>query len=152
MPNFIILIIIRRSVLRRINLLSPLTRGFNWLATREEDMGTVNRVPASMAHAEMIAPTVTADKDRTVYAPALVASAKIVTALGYAAADFQERPVPMTAYGVFSQYSKVLYPAVFTSTASLRTNIKLSAAETDQVVLYLEHIDPIVYLREEVIK
>jgi len=135
-----------------IKLPSILTRGFKWLSTREEDFGTVNRVPAMYVNAAMPMPTVVADKDRTVYAPALVASAKIVTATGYQVADFQERPVPMTAYGIFSQYSKVIYPTVMTANAAIRTNIKLSAVETDQVVVYLHHVDPVIYLRGEVIK
>jgi hypothetical protein len=135
----------------QIRVPSMLTRGFLWISERIVDEGNVNRLQALTGSAVMIHPTVVADKDKTVYAPALVASVRIVTATGYSSSDTEHRPVPFTVYATFGDFVKRVPAPVMTANANMR-EVKALAVEVDEVVVYLYHVDPIVYLREEVIK
>ena len=135
----------------QIRIPSMLTRGFLWISERIVDEGNVNRIEAFTATATMVHPLVTAKRDVTVTAPALVSSARIVTATGYAAADTEHRPVPFTAYASFGDFVKNVKADVMTASLLFK-DVKTIAVEVDEVVVYLYHVDPIVYLREEVIK
>lgn len=141
-----------RYPMLRIEVPSMLTRGFRWIAKRIEDDGIVNRTNASTAVADMIMPVVVADKDRTVYAQAAYAGANLVHAPGYALTSVSNIPLPMFAEAKFGDFVKNIKADIMAAEARLRTNIVTTAVETDQVVLYIDHVDPILYIREDIIK
>jgi len=136
----------------RIEVPSMLTRGFRWLSKRIEDDGIVNRTNASTAVADMIMPVVVGDKDRTVYAQPAFAGANLVHAPGYALTNVTNTSLPLFAEAKFGDFVKNIRADIMAAEARLRTNIVTTAVETDQVVLYIDHVDPILYIREDIIK
>lgn len=141
-----------RYPMLRIEVPSMLTRGFRWIAKRIEDDGIVNRTNASTANATMVMPVVVGDKDRTVYAQPAFAGANLVHAPGYALTNVTNTSLPFFADARFGEFVKNIKPDVMAAEARLRTNIVTTAVETDQVVLYIDHVDPILYIREDIIK
>lgn len=136
----------------QITAMSMLTRGFRWLSNRIIDEGKVNRVEVMTAIATgMPMPVVTADKDRTVYAEAMLSNAKIVHAPGYALADVSNTTLPLTANASFGEFVKSIKPDVFTASALIKQP-RISGIEEDEIVVYMIHVDPILYLREDIIK
>jgi hypothetical protein len=136
----------------QISVYSMLTRGFRWLSNKIVDEGLVNRVEAmTVATAELPMPVVTADKDRTVYAAAMLSNARIVHAPGYALADVTNTTLPLTAEAKFGDFVKNIAADTFNASAKA-VQPRLSAIEEDEIVVYIYHVDPILYLREDVIK
>jgi len=136
----------------RIPVSSMLTRGFVWLANRIVDDGTVNRTNVTTASATMVMPVVVGDKDRTVYAQAALSNANLIHAQGYALTNVSNSTLPFLVEAKFGEFVKNIRPDVMAAEARFRSDILTTAVETDQVVVYVYHVDPIVYLREEVIK
>ena len=138
--------------LMQVKAPSLLSNGFSWLADKIVDEGNVNRVQVMTAIAtEMPMPVVTADKDRTVYASAMLANATIIHAPGYALADVSNTTLPLTASAVFGEFVKNIKPDIFTASILIREP-RISGVEEDEVVVYMIHVDPILYLREDIIK
>lgn len=136
----------------QVATVSMLTRGFRWLSDRITDEGTVNRVQSmDVATSELVMPVVTADTDRTVYAQAMLAGATIINAPGYALADVAVSTLPLFATAEFGAFVKSIKPDVFTVTALIKQP-RISGIEEDEIVVYINHVDPILYLREDVIK
>jgi len=131
---------------------SMLTRGFRWLSDRIFDEGLVNRVESmNIATSELVMPVITADKDRTVYAASMLANATIIHAPGYALADVSNTTLPLTATAKFGDFVKNIVAEPFTATALIRQP-RISGIEEDEIVVYIHHVDPILYLREDIIK
>ena len=136
----------------QVTVPSMLTRGFRWLSDRTVDEGLVIRVEPMTAIATEIPNVVTvADKDRTVYATAMVANARIIHAPGYALADVSNTTLPLTATAKFGDFVKNIAADLFTATANI-VQPRISGIEEDEIVVYINHVDPILYLREDVIK
>ncbi len=132
---------------------SLLSNGFSWLADKVVDDGTVNRVEAMrVTTATLPMPTTVGDKDRTVYVQAMVANATIIHAPGYALADVSNTTLPLTANAGFGEFVKNIKPDVFLATATFRQNVRTTGIEEDEIVVYMIHVDPILYIREEIIK
>ena len=131
---------------------SMLTRGFRWLSDRTVDEGLVIRVEPMTAIATEIPNVVAvADKDRTVYAAAMLSNARIVHAPGYALADVSNTTLPLTATAKFGDFVKNIVAEPFTATALIRQP-RISGIEEDEIVVYIHHVDPILYLRGDIIK
>jgi hypothetical protein len=135
-----------------LNTPSLHTLGFWWLSDKTAVSGLVLRTEAVTASATMVQPVVVADSDKTVYSAPMVASTTIVNPPAYTQGTVNIVSLPMNAIATFGQFVRRITAEPMTATALLRTNILTTAAEVDQVVVYIEHVDPIVYLREEVIK
>ena len=131
---------------------SMLTRGIRWLSDKIVDDGLVNRVEAMNATiAELPMPLVVADNDMTVYAQAMLSNATIVTAEGYALQDVEVTTLPLFAEADFGAFVKNIYADVFNA-SSLIKDPRISGIEEDEIVVYIIHVDPILYLREDIIK
>jgi hypothetical protein len=136
-----------------VNTPSMLTRGFRWLSNRNEDIGTVLRVDAMTAIATGLPmPVVVGDKDRTVYAQPALANARIIDGTGYTPTSTTISTLPMFAEVKFGDFVKNIKPDVFAATAVFRQNVRTVGIQEDEIVVYIHHTDPILYLREEVIK
>jgi hypothetical protein len=131
---------------------SMLTRGIRWLSDKIVDDGLVNRVQVMNATiAELPMPLVVADNDMTVYAQAMLSNATILTAEGYALQDVEVTTLPLFAEADFGAFVKNIYADVFNA-SSLMKDPRISGIEEDEVVVYIIHVDPILYLREDIIK
>ena len=137
----------------QIKVPSILSNGFSWLADKVVDDGTVIRVAPMTANALQVPqPLAVGDKDRTVYAQVALANANIIHAPGYQLANVINTSLPMFAEAKFGDFVKNIKPDVFTATAAFRQDVRTVGIQEDEVVVYIHHVDPIVYLREEVIK
>lgn len=137
----------------QIKVPSILSNGFSWLADKIVDDGTVVRVAPMTATALQIPqPTAVGDKDRTVYAQAALANARIVHAPGYQLESVTNTSLPLLAEAKFGDFVKNIKPDVFTATAAFRQDVRTVGIEEDEIVVYIHHVDPILYLREEIIK
>ena len=135
-----------------VSVISMLTRGFRWLSNKVVDQGLVNRVEVMTAIATgMPMPVITGDKPALINAAAMVANARIVHAPGYALADVSNTTLPLIATARFGDFVKNIKPDVFTASAAARQP-RISGIEEDEVVVYMIHVDPILYLREDIIK
>ena len=127
-------------------------RGLWWLSERLEYAdGLPLRPEAFDADAFMKQPVITGFKTATVAAQAAVAvGAMIETNLRSAGTTIAVLPLTATAFFV----EKGTFVPAEAATAIARTpqDIRTTTFESDQVVLYLVHVDPILYLREDVIK
>ena len=132
---------------------SMLSRGIRWLSDKIVDDGLVNRVEAmKVSTSELPMPTITGDKPASVNAERMLAIANLIPAIGYALADVSNTTLPLTANANFGQFVKSIKPDVFTASATFRDNVRTLGVAEDQIVVYINHVDPILYIREEVIK
>jgi hypothetical protein len=135
------------------NTPSMLTRGFRWLSNKNEDIGTVLRVdPMTAIATGLPMPVVVGDKDRTVYAQPALANARIIDGTGYTPTTSVISTLPMFAEVKFGDFVKNIKPDVFAATAVFRQDVRTVGIQEDEIVVYIHHTDPILYLREEVIK
>jgi len=127
-------------------------RGLWWLSERLEYAGELPQRPEAFnADAFMKQPVITGFKTATVAAQAAVAvGAMIETNLRSANAEIGVLPLTATAFFVEKGTFVPAEPA--TAVARTAQDIRTTTFESDQVVLYLVHVDPILYLREDVIK
>ena len=135
-----------------IKLPNILTRGFWWLSNRESYDGLVERPLAATASAIFVDPVATGQKDRTVNATSMIASATVVQALGTSASAVNIAPLPMQATVLMNNYVTRHLAVPMTASAILRTNNRIFTTAVDEVVVYVYHTDPILYIREDVIK
>jgi len=128
------------------------TRGLLWLSERLEYGDELPLRPEAFeADAFMKQPVITGFKTATVAAQAAVAvGAMIETNLRSAGTSISVLPLTATAFFVEKGTFVPAEPA--TAVARTPQDIRTTTFESDQVVLYLVHVDPILYLREDVIK
>ena len=134
-----------------IQVPSMLTRGFRWLSNKVIDEGTVNRVEKASAIASMPNHLGVGNKDNTVNAQAMLSLATIVHAPIYSLSSVLVNTLPLTATAAFGQFAKNIAPDVLIASA-LAKQPRVVSIQEDEVVLYINHVDPILYLREDVIK
>lgn len=128
------------------------TRALWWLSDKVRLTGTVLGFPAVKANAAMPQPVITADRPNTVLAGAMIASATIneTQAKG---PDRRIAALPLYASATIVGLGGKNVPAG--TGASATATIVSAFAVTqgpDQVVMYLHHVNPIVYLRKEIIR
>ncbi len=134
----------------QVRCLDMTSRGLIWLSEKELYGVIPQRPLAITVDAEMVNPTVTADKDRVVYAEAMVANAT-TPEIGTVPNRLQ-LSLPMYAQARITDVTKAYYPEPYTTTAFMPQNVKVTSYDVDQVVLYIMHEDAVLYLREDVIK
>jgi hypothetical protein len=134
-----------------IQVPSMLTRGFRWLSNKVVDEGRVIRTEAASAIASMPNHLGVGNKDKVVNAQAMLSLATIVHAPTYSLADVLVNTLPLAATATFGQFARNIRPDVLTG-SGLFKDPRILSIEEDEVVLYIHHVDPILYLREDVIK
>ena len=127
-------------------------RGLWWLSERLEYAdGVPLRPEAFESDAFMPQPVITGFKTATVPAqPGLAVGAMIETNLRSAGTTIAV--LPLTATALFVEKGTFVPAEPATAAATAAQDIRTTTFESDQVVLYLVHVDPILYLREDVIK
>jgi hypothetical protein len=135
-----------------INVPSINTRALWWLSERLEYGDDIPKRPEHFfADAFMQQPVITGFKTVNVNAQAAVAVAAIVET-NLRSADVVIGVLPLTATALFAERGRIIAVDVATASAETPQNIGVTTLDSDQVILYLVHVDPILYLREEVIK
>jgi hypothetical protein len=130
------------------------TRGLWWLSERlEYNDGLPQRPLALEGDAFMPQPVVTGYKIASVNAQAALASATIVeTDLRSGSLSINSAPLPMMATAQLVPLGLSINPGVATASARITTNFRIITSADDDVVLYILHEDPILYIREDAIK
>lgn len=134
-----------------IEIPSMAIRGFWWLAERVVPVGLVERPVAGTASATMQMPQVSADKEIAYNAQAMVALANSVFPTNYTSNDVSVGSLPFAAQATMVNLTTRIAAATMTASA-LNIEPGILTSSTDEIVLYLHHVDPILYLREEIIK
>ena len=127
------------------------TRGFRWLSNREVLEGTVIRPQAFAAAAEMPNAAAVPDKQFEFSAQAMVATATIEETQ-FSSGERKVNALPMTATATIVKPGSTIGVPPMVANAGMFANSRSNVASEDQVVLYLIHVDPILYIREDVIK
>lgn len=131
---------------------SMMTRGFWWLSKRLVPEGQIQRPVAMSAISEFVMPVVTADKILSYNAQAMTATANATYPSNYTSTDANIVTLPLYANATITSPTKLVVASPMTASAILRTDIATITSSVDEVVMYIYHTDPILYLREEVIK
>ena len=127
-------------------------RGLWWLSERLEYGDDIPQRPEAFdADAFMKQPVVTGFKTATVAAQAAVAVGAMVET-NLRSANVEIGVLPLTAIAFFVEKGTFVPAEAATAAANTAQDVRTTTFESDQVVLYLIHVDPIVYLREDVIK
>jgi hypothetical protein len=127
------------------------TRGFRWLSNREVIDGTVLRPQAFAASSEMPEAVGIPDKELDFKAQSMVATAGIEETQ-FSSGERQVLALPMTATADIVKPGSTIGAPPMLANAGMFANNRSNVASEDQVVLYLIHVDPILYIREDVIK
>jgi hypothetical protein len=127
------------------------TRGFRWLSNREVLEGTVLRPQAFAASAEMPNAAGVPDRQIEFKAQAMVATATIEET-EFSSGERKVNVLPMTATATIVKPGSTIGAPAMIANAKMFDDSRSSVASEDQVVLYLMHTDPILYIREDVIK
>jgi hypothetical protein len=129
------------------------TRGLWWLSERLAYETLPQRPLALEADAFMPQPVVTGYKVASVNAQSALASATIVeTNLRSGTISRNNAPLPMMATAALVPLGLNINPGVAIASARLTTNFSTITSKDDDVVLYIMHEDPILYIREDAIK
>ena len=127
------------------------TRGLWWLSERLA-YETLPQRPVSMdGSAFMPTPVVTGYKVATIGAQAMIATATL-SETNYKSGSVLIGVLPMTATVGFVNIGNTLMASAMTANAVIGLESRTFLSEGDQVVLYIMHEDPILYIREDVIK
>ena len=128
-----------------------LTRGFWFISERFEVAGEVQRPLAVTAQAEFPMPVVTADRDTESTVQVMLGSATI-TETEYKGPDINIVSLPMFADALMMDRATIIESAAMIANATMGTDYNVLTSSIDEVILYVKHTDPILYLREEIIK
>ena len=127
------------------------TRGFRWLSNREVLEGTVLRPKAFTAQSEMPSAAGVPDRQVDFSAQSMVASA-LIEETQFSSGEKQVLALPMIATADIVKPGSTIGVAPMLVNAKMFDDSRSSVASEDQVVLYLIHVNPILYIREDVIK
>ena len=129
------------------------TRALWWLSERLAYETLPQRPLALEADSFMPQPAVSGYKVASVNAQAALASATIVeTSLRSGTMSINSAPLPLTAIATLVPLGLSINPGVATASARITTNFRTITSKDDDIVLYLIHEDPILYIREDAIK
>lgn len=128
------------------------TRGLWWLSDKVRLTGTVVGSPAMKATAAIPQPVVTADRPNTTLAGAMIATATIneTQAKG---PDRRIAVLPLNASATIVGLGgkNVLAGTGASATAAIVSAFPVTQGP-EQIIMYLHHVDPILYLRKEIIR
>jgi hypothetical protein len=127
------------------------TRGFRWLSNREVIEGTVIRPEAFTATATMPNALGIPDRPVKIITQPMIANA-IIEETRFSSGTRIILVLPATGNAEFVKPGSTIPAAPMLANAGMFANSRPSVAAEDQVVLYLMHVDPILYIREDVIK
>jgi hypothetical protein len=127
------------------------TRGFRWLSNREVLEGTVLRPQAFTAKAEMPNAAGVPDRESNFNAQSMLATADIEETQ-FSSGEKRIIALPMTATADIVKPGSTIGAPPMLVNAKMFDDSRSNVASEDQVVLYLMHVDPILYIREDVIK
>jgi len=127
------------------------TRGFRWLSNREFLEGTVVRPQAFAATAEMPNATEIVDKFNDFAAQSMVATATLPET-NFTSGITKILVLPMEANATIVKPGSTIAAPTMVANAGMFANSRSNVASEDQVVLQIIHVDPILYIREDVIK
>jgi hypothetical protein len=133
-------------------VMSMNTRGFKWISLRQPAVTQTQTHTAKTANATMVQPVVTPGKQVTVVAQVMLSNAEKVSAVGFAGNDRTVITLPLEATARITEPSKVVIASPMTSSVLFPSNYAISTTASDQVIVYVLHEDPILYLREDIIK
>jgi len=127
------------------------TRGFRWLSNREVLDGTVIRPQAFAAAAAM--PNAAGVPDRVIdfSAQSMVASA-LIEETQFSSGERKVIALPMEASATIVKPGSTIGVTPMLANAGMFANNRAKVASEDQVILQVIHYDPILYIREDVIK
>ena len=128
------------------------TRGLRWLSERLE-YGTdlPQRPEAFQSDAFMPMPTVVGFKPLTINAqPGLATAALNETSLRSPSVVISV--LPLTATGIFVERGRTIAADMAAASALIPSNFRIITGKADEVIVYISHYDPILYIREDVIK
>jgi len=126
--------------------------GITWLSDRTFITGLkVPQENSATSNAELLHPTVSVQKFKVNNAQAMLANSRI-TETGIQGPDTIVPVLPFEIYGIMTSPVTLIKAAPMEVAAVLKTNISIYTTSSDEVVLYLNHVDPILYVREEIIK
>ena len=129
------------------------TRALWWLSERLAYETLPQRPLALEADAFMPQPVISGYKVATINAQAALGSATIVeTNLRSGTLSINSAPLPMMATAALVPLGLSINPGVATASARLTTNFSTITSKDDDIVLYVMHEDPILYIREDAIK
>jgi hypothetical protein len=127
------------------------TRGLWWLSERLAYAVLPQRPLALEADAIMPQPLVTGFKVGLVNAQAALASARIVET-SLRSGDVVISSLPLTATAFLPERGTFIAAEPAIAQARLTTNFRTITSADDDIVLYIMHEDPILYIREDAIK
>lgn len=128
------------------------TRGFRWISDRAPSVGQAQAHTAVIANATMVQPVVVAGKQIAVNAQAMLSNATKVSAVGFAGSNAIIITLPLEASAKITEPGKNVIAAPMTSSVLFSPDYAINTTAQDQVVVYILHEDPILYLREDAIK
>lgn len=127
------------------------TMSMNWLANRVAIEGNVNRPTAFESSATLVMPTVSAVKVNSIAVSAMIAGANSPDGQ-YQGPSRIIAAFPMEASVKFGNMVKLVKADPMLATTILPTNTQVITTSKDEVVLYVMHEDPVLYIREDLIK
>ena len=127
------------------------TRGLWWLSERLAYATLPQRPEAMDASSTMPNPVVSGYSVASVNAQAALANATIVET-EYNSGAVKVVVNPMTASAKIVTLGKTIIATPATASAILNTNVSIFTISFDDVVLYVTHEDPILYIREDAIQ
>jgi len=127
------------------------TMSMNWLANRVEIEGNVNRPTAFESSATLVMPTVNVVKVNSITVSAMIAGANSPDGQ-YRGPSRVVAAFPMEASVKFGNMVKLVKADPMLATTILPTNTQIITTSKDEVVLYVMHEDPVLYIREDLIK
>jgi hypothetical protein len=128
------------------------TRGLWWISEKVVVPGTVVGIIASTANATLPQPQVTADHPTTINASAMIAIAQLnETQIKGPSRVILTLPLYATATIVGLGGKNILAGTGMAANATIIPGFAITQG-ADQVIMYLHHVNPIVYLRKEIIR
>jgi hypothetical protein len=134
------------------DVISMNTRGFRWISDRVEAVAQTQTHTAMPASATMIQPVVVGNKQNNITVQPMLANAIKVPAVGFAGTDRNIISLPLEASARITEPVKKVSAEPMTASAAFRDQSVIRTTAQDQVVVYVLHEDPILYLREDIIK
>jgi hypothetical protein len=140
-----------RYPMASVEIPSMPTRGFRWLSNREVLEGTVIRPEAFTAIAEMPNALGIPDRETDFNAQAMVATA-LIEETQFSSGERKVNSLPMIATATIVKPGSTIGVEPMVANVGMFANSRSNVASEDQVTVYLIHVDPILYIREDVIK
>jgi hypothetical protein len=109
---------------------------------------------AGTAIAQMVDPVVVGDKIVSVNAQAMVASATQLDPTNYiwTQKDINIVSLPMLASALINPKLTLVFANAMIASAVFKENVGALVTQVDEVILYINHVDPVLYLREDIVK